>query len=181
MGFLIYNNYIVVILFPFFPSFPRRLSVFTSLICNSGPMCLAIPVTMTTRSLSIRLPLYLTSKLAATQLWFWRQDNFSSVLLRNTKFLTHQAADFVFGLIGWCFVSAVDVLNERDGEIVRKVLHRDSVDKLELGRNGERWDGDEPGVTYEIAQLRGGEIMLRNPRRGGFQRQSTAGRTPSVA
>lgn len=56
------------------------------------------------------------------------------------------------------------MLNEQHREIVRKGAIRrchGSTDELEPRRNGERWHGDEPAVTYQIVQLR--KKMLRNP------------------
>ncbi len=60
----------------------------------------------------------------------------------------------------WGFI----FLNKQNGEIVRegavKRCHG-SIDEFVQERNKERWDGDEPGMTYKIAQLR--KEMLTNP------------------
>lgn len=116
MECLIWNNCEVSILFPLSVSqshFPLQQN-------------LAISITMTTRS-GWDYPLYLTNKLAAVQLSFgW--NNLKRDRITFTEFclgkhnLTHQATDFLFGLISWCFVSGVDIFNEQNGEIFNKGL-----------------------------------------------------------
>lgn len=100
------------------------LSLSSHFTTSAGPMCSGIPVTMTTRSrwgylcfchsISPANVLLHSTPLIWGELSNKRKADFYSVLSWQANFTLYQAVDCLIGLIAWCFVSGVYMLNEQE-------------------------------------------------------------------
>lgn len=95
-----------------------------------------------------------------------RDRRTSTVCFSNKQKWPHQAADSLFYLLVFCLSGLYCMLdvNEQNGE-----RSHGSIDKLDLGRNGQRRDGDETGSGCTRKKT----LMILHS--WGFQRQNTAG------
>lgn len=177
--FLIWKHYIVMVLFPFSHSFPQWLSFLTSRFATAV-LCASPSPSPWQPEADKAIQPSTTDKLAATQLWLGgnnlKRDRIASTVFCSGKqHLTHHAADFLFDLISWCFVTGV-------GTVcwiwwAAKQLERGQKETQPMKSS---WDGDGPGVAHKIAQLRWWESLTVEVSRGKTL-WGWAGRAPSAA